>query len=70
MYVCVCHAVTDSAIRQAVDEGSRSIQDLGFKTGCGTQCGSCVPLARKVLDEALTRSGAVAAPVSLRVVAS
>jgi len=70
MYVCICQAVTDSAIRQAVAEGARSFHDLSFRTGCGTQCGSCRELAREVMDEALDRSYAPAPPVELRVVTS
>jgi bacterioferritin-associated ferredoxin len=70
MYVCVCHAVTDSAIRQAVDNGVNTFRDLSFRTGCGTQCGSCVKLAREVMDEALLDGGAPRSLVQLQVVAS
>jgi bacterioferritin-associated ferredoxin len=70
MYICVCHAVTDSAIRQAVNEGANTFRDLSFRTGCGSQCGSCVQIAREVMDEALSVSGAPKSVVSLRVVAS
>jgi bacterioferritin-associated ferredoxin len=57
MYVCICNAVTDSAIRQAVSEGARSLRDLSAQTGCSTQCGRCVHVARDVLDEALSDLG-------------
>ena len=53
MYVCLCRAVTDSAIREAVDEGVSTYRELSLKTGCGTQCGSCVKFARSVLKETL-----------------
>ena len=70
MYVCICHAVTDSAIRKAVAEGASSFRELSFRTGCGTQCGSCVELARELMDEARSRTAARAPLVELRVVAS
>jgi len=55
MYVCICNAVKESAIQQAVDDGATSFRDLITMTGCGTQCGSCVKLAREVLDSALAK---------------
>ncbi len=68
MFVCVCHAVNESAIRNAVDAGARSFRDLSFHTGCGTQCGSCVMMARGIMDEALTNAGLPESVVDLRVV--
>ncbi len=70
MYVCICRAVTDSAIRQAAADGVRSFRELSAHTGCSTQCGRCVPLAREVLDEALDALGAPAATVELAVVSA
>ena len=69
MYVCVCRAVSDSAIRKAVDDGVHTFRDLSFATGCGTQCGSCVKLARDVMDEALANQGSPASEIGLQVVA-
>jgi len=70
MYVCICNAVTDSAIRQAVTEGARSLRDLSARTGCSTQCGRCVPTAREVLDVALAGMGSPKSAVELEVVSS
>jgi bacterioferritin-associated ferredoxin len=70
MYICICHAVTDSAIDEAVNDGATSFRDLSFATGCGTQCGSCVTQARHVMNEALSTKGVVAAQVKLHVVSS
>ena len=70
MYICICHAVTDSAIREAVDRGVGNFRDLSFETGCGTQCGSCVKLAREVLDDELARTGAPKSPVKLQLIGS
>ena len=54
MYVCVCKAVTDGQIRQAVDQGCCSMRELRNELGVATQCGRCAVTAREVLDEALT----------------
>jgi bacterioferritin-associated ferredoxin len=70
MYICICQAVSDSAIRKAVDEGVRSFRDLSEVTGCGTQCGSCVKMAREVLDKALEDAGSPKSTVQLEVVSS
>jgi bacterioferritin-associated ferredoxin len=68
MYICICHAVPESRIRQAVNEGVSDFRELSFRTGCGTQCGSCVKLAREVMDDALAEIGAPISAVSLKVV--
>ena len=70
MYVCICNAVTDSAIRAAVEDGARSLRDLSAQTGCSTQCGRCVPVAREVMDAALHGIGVARSAVDLEVVAS
>jgi bacterioferritin-associated ferredoxin len=70
MYICICHAVNDSAIREAVNEGVSSFRDLSTRTGCGTQCGSCIQLAREVMDQALTAAGSPLSAVKLQVVPS
>jgi bacterioferritin-associated ferredoxin len=52
MYVCLCHAVTDRAIYEAVERGVSTYSELSFSTGCGTQCGSCARTARQMFNEA------------------
>ena len=66
MYICICNAVTESAIRQAVREGARNIFDLTARTGCSTQCGRCAALAAKLLDEELAALGTTPLPVRPR----
>ena len=63
MYVCLCHAVTDHAIRGAVERGVSTFRELSFNTGCGTQCGSCVQTARKILKDAVADRHQIALPV-------
>ena len=68
MYVCVCNAVTDSRIREAVAEGVTTFQELSAQTGCSTQCGRCRQHARSVMDTALASAGAAHSGATLRVV--
>lgn len=52
MYVCVCNAVTDRQIRQAIESGARSMRDLRQQLGVCSDCGKCGPCARELLSEA------------------
>ncbi|MGD8309521.1 MAG: (2Fe-2S)-binding protein [Chromatiales bacterium] len=56
MYVCICNAVTDGEIREAVGEGARSLDALGRKLKVATCCGRCSDCARRILDEAIGES--------------
>lgn len=49
MYVCICHGVTDRAIREARARGVVTIEQLGAETGCGSTCGCCRALAAELL---------------------
>ena len=52
MYVCICHGVTDREIRRAAEEGCRDVHEVTMRSGCGSSCGSCLPLAAEILAEA------------------
>ncbi len=62
MYICVCKAVTDRQIKQAVGEGACSLRDLTRELGLGTGCGKCVPAAREVLGACLMKQAAAQQP--------
>ena len=49
MYVCICNAVTDSDIRDAVDNGARDLWGLQSALGVASGCGSCKQHAMEVL---------------------
>lgn len=53
MYVCICRAVTDRQIRQAVELGASTLGDLKESLGVATGCGKCAPHARAILREEL-----------------
>ena len=62
MYVCVCNAVTERDIGQAVSRGCDSLLDLREELGVGTCCGRCNECARKVLHQSLQSTGAMRFP--------
>jgi len=53
MYVCVCNAVTESHIGNAVAEGCRSMRELRERLGVGACCGRCSSCARQVMRAAI-----------------
>lgn len=50
MYVCLCSGVTDKQILEAAANGHTSIEALNEKLGVGANCGSCLSLARDLID--------------------
>ncbi|MBF4462936.1 MULTISPECIES: nitrite reductase large subunit NirB [unclassified Rathayibacter] len=55
--LCSCNAVSVGEVRHAIGEGCTELGPLKACTRAGTQCGSCVPLVKKLLDIELTRAG-------------
>lgn len=41
MYVCICNAVTEKEIHEAVKSGCATIYDIIDRTDAGTHCGCC-----------------------------
>lgn len=56
MYVCLCHAVTESNIHHAVLRGACSLRDLRNELKVATQCGRCATCAKTCLNQALAVS--------------
>ena len=52
MYVCVCHAVTDRQIREAADQGAKTLKDLRRELGVTSECGRCATCAKACLKQA------------------
>ncbi len=53
MYVCVCNAITESDIKQAVNDGANCLKHLETKLGVSNQCGACSCDAKQCLTTAL-----------------
>ena len=64
MIVCVCNAIREEDLRREARKGATSPGRAYAQLGCKAKCGSCLPFARKVIDEelaALSDSTAAAA---------
>ena len=51
MWVCHCHAVTDSKVRQVIAAGADDEYEIGRECGAGTGCGSCHDELRRLCEE-------------------
>jgi len=49
--VCLCEAMNDRAIREAIRDGSETLRELRRNTGAGSQCGSCTHDLKKMIAE-------------------
>ena len=56
MFVCLCKAVTDTQIREAVDQGHASLQAMQAKLQVSTSCGACACEVDKIIDERIQQN--------------
>ena len=48
--VCNCLNVTNGMIKDAVDAGASTLEEVQEKTGAGTVCGACLEEVQRVVD--------------------
>ena len=54
MYVCLCNAITDKEIQQAVrNNGVGNIRDLRNHLTIANQCGKCTQVAQDIIDNTI-----------------
>lgn len=51
MYVCICHAVTDTQIKEAVNQGDKSLADVKHRLKVADQCGKCAKMAVQIIQK-------------------
>jgi bacterioferritin-associated ferredoxin len=56
MYICLCKAVTDQDIHDAIDDGAHTVTQLADSCGAGTGCGRCQQMAQELIDQHLTEA--------------
>jgi bacterioferritin-associated ferredoxin len=50
MYICLCNAVTERQIREVVDRGARSLDEVKRCLPVATRCGCCEESARELIE--------------------
>jgi bacterioferritin-associated ferredoxin len=51
MYICICNAITEKAVRECARQGACSVDQLASELGVGSGCGRCRDCANEVLRE-------------------
>jgi len=51
MIVCVCNAIREAEVREAVRSGADSPRDAYASVGRRIRCGQCLPFARDVIAD-------------------
>ena len=49
--VCHCRKVTEEEIRDAIDAGASTLDDLKHLTGATMECGRCLPAIIEIMEE-------------------
>ncbi|MCX5741478.1 MAG: (2Fe-2S)-binding protein [Proteobacteria bacterium] len=50
MLVCICHPTSDRDLETVIDEGARTVDEIGQRCGAGTGCGACLDELRDRLS--------------------
>ena len=51
MYVCVCKAVPQKCVQDAIEGGAETREDVTKACGAGGDCGSCHRYIEKMIDQ-------------------
>jgi len=55
MYICICYGVTDSKIKESIDNGAQTMRSLTKELKVGSQCGLCRCSVKKTLNNHLVQ---------------
>lgn len=51
MYVCLCNAISESMVEDAIEDGARAEEAVYGHHGCEEVCGRCKPMMRAMIAE-------------------
>jgi len=57
MVVCICTGVSESDLKNLVNEGSKTLSEIQSRCGAGDDCGSCIIKLRRLLEPAKSEIG-------------
>lgn len=60
MYVCICNAVTDKQLQEAISQGANNLRDLRHQLGVVSSCGKCGRCVQKMLQQSRQAAAAEA----------
>jgi len=50
MVLCLCKGLSDKAVQRVIDDGARSVDEIGDRCGAGTDCGSCKDALEQMVE--------------------
>ena len=50
MYICLCRVVTRKVIEAVIADGARTVDEVGRRSGAGTDCGKCQRTIKRLLE--------------------
>lgn len=53
MYVCICHGVTNTKIKELVQGGAASLDEVTKQCAAGSDCGSCRFKVNRIIRETM-----------------
>lgn len=70
MIVCICHNVSDKAIRAAINAGATSLAEIRARLNVGSCCGKCNAYAKTVVRDQLEDNAIKAVEIRREVAAA
>lgn len=55
--ICTCLGVSGRTIKEAVDNGASTVQEIQDATGAGTICGACLDDISELVDKFVSERG-------------
>lgn len=55
--VCNCMSVTSGMIKEAVDSGAETLEEVQDATGAGTVCGACLEDVERLVEHFVAERG-------------
>lgn len=49
--VCSCYSITNGMIKEAVDNGASTLEEVQEKTSAGTACGVCLDDVQRLVEQ-------------------
>jgi len=56
MFICLCKGVTDTQIKQSIQNGANSLREVRRQLGVASQCCKCLAEAKALIDETLSNN--------------
>ncbi len=65
MYVCICNAVTETQLEEAIVQGAVTVPLLRQQLNVGSQCGTCTECLESYLESRLAHLSLANTPAEL-----